>query len=53
MTLYISIKFHENILNCFQVMEETQIYHCLSGITPKLYGQELQFLCSAHCLMML
>ena len=23
------------------------------GITTKLYGQELQFLCSAHCLMML
>ena len=28
MMLYISIKFHENILNRFQVMEWTLIYHC-------------------------
>ena len=28
MMLYICIKFHENILNGFQVMERTQIYHC-------------------------
>ena len=28
MMLYISIKFHENILNGFQVKEWTRIYHC-------------------------
>ena len=28
MILYISIKFHENILNGFQVIEGTQNYHC-------------------------
>ena len=26
--LYMSMKFHENILNCFQVIEGTQNYHC-------------------------
>ena len=28
MMLYISMKFHENILNGFQVIEQTQNYHC-------------------------
>ena len=28
MMLDISIKFHKNILNSFQVMERTLIYHC-------------------------
>ena len=28
MMLYISINFHENILNSFQVIERTRIYHC-------------------------
>ena len=28
MMLYISIKFHENILNDFQVIERTRNYHC-------------------------
>ena len=28
MMAYISIKFRENILNGFQVMERTRIYHC-------------------------
>ena len=28
MMFYISIKFHENISNSFQVMERTRIYHC-------------------------
>ena len=26
--LYMSMKFHENILNSFQVIEGTQNYHC-------------------------
>ena len=28
MVLYISMKFHENILNSFQAIERTQNYHC-------------------------
>ena len=28
MILYMSMKFHENILNSFQVIEGTQNYHC-------------------------
>ena len=102
-----SMKFHENILNGFQVIDGTQNYHCRiskgnnsknvlisitvlmlgtssdyalyfyevslkclkrfssyradkklpvkfqKGITPKLYGQEFQFLFSAFHLMML
>ena len=28
MMLYISLKFHENILNGFEVTEGTQNYHC-------------------------
>ena len=28
MTLYISVKFHENVLNGFRVIERTQNYHC-------------------------
>ena len=28
MMLYISMKFHENILSDFQVIEGTQNYHC-------------------------
>ena len=37
MMLNISINFHENILNGFQVMEQTQIYHCqiLKWNSPK------------------
>ena len=55
MMLHISIKFYENILNSFQVMDRTQVYHCQisTGESPKLYGQELRFLCSARRLMML
>ena len=28
LTLFMSIKFHDNILNGFQVIEGTQNYHC-------------------------
>ena len=37
--LDLSMKFHENILNSFQVIEGTQNYHCQiqRGITPKMY----------------
>ena len=56
MVLYISMKFHENILNCFQVIEGTkkfQLSNIKGRITPKMYRQELRFLCSARYLMML
>ena len=67
MMLYISMKFHENILNGFQVIEQSRLRDeqtvgknnmspSLSGgdiITTKLYRQELRFLCSARRLMML
>ena len=29
MMLYISLKFHDNILNVYQVIEQTQYYHSL------------------------
>ena len=56
MMLYISMKFHENILKGFQSIERTQNYNCRISkgrITPKMYNQELQFLCSAPRLMLL
>ena len=53
--LPISVKLHENILNGFQAIEQIWNYHCWiqggGGITPKMYIQELQFLCSACHLM--
>ena len=48
------MKFHEDILNGFKVIEwtqfvtETATYKVQRGITQKIYIQELQFLRSAH-----
>ena len=55
MMFYISMKFHDNILKGFQVIERTRNDHCqiLKGNNYKMYRQKLQFLCSAICLMML
>ena len=56
MMRYVSMKFHENILKGFQVIERTQkmvIVKFQRRITTKLYRQELGFLCSACHLMML
>ena len=54
MMLYISMNFHENILNGFWVKERTWSYRRISkGNDSKLYRQELRFLCSARRLMML
>ena len=55
MMLYISTKFHENILNGIQVIERTQNCHCQisKGNNFKMYRQELQFLWSAHHLIIL
>ena len=45
MMLYISMKFHENILNSFQVIKWAQNYKCQisKGDTPNMYKQELWF----------
>ena len=48
--LYISMKFHENILNGFH---EITIVKFKRGLITKMYRQELRFLCSAHHLTML
>ena len=55
MMLYDFMKFHENILKGFQVIERTRNDHCQisKGNNYKIYRQELRFLCSAPCLMML
>ena len=56
MLLYISMKFHENILNAFlsyRVDTKLQLSNFKGRITQKMYRQELRFLCSAPCLMML
>ena len=55
MMLYISMKFHENILRGFQVTERHKmtIIKFQRGITTKLHRQELQFLYSACRLLML
>ena len=47
MMVYISVKFHENVWNGFQVIERTRNGHCQipnGGIFPKLYRQEIRFL---------
>ena len=54
MLVNISMKFHEDISNGFQVTEghdfvtETATYKVQRGITQKIYIQELRFLCSSH-----
>ena len=55
MMLYVSMKFHENILKGFQVIEWTRNDQCQisKGNNYKLYRQALRILCSASCLMML
>ena len=55
MMLYISMKFHENVVNGFKVIERTRKDHFKfrRGITLKIYRQELRFLWSARRLMML
>ena len=52
MMLYISMKFHENILNGFQVIEGTQNYHCRisKGNNSKNATAFVLFTSSAHAL---
>ena len=59
MVLYICVKFRENITNLIRDIEWTQV-HGRNGyvkfkrvITPNIVEPELQFMCSAHCLMVL
>ena len=57
--LIICVKFHENILNGFEVTERTRacgkiaIFQCSKAITRKECNPELWFLCSAHRLILL
>ena len=60
MVLNICVKFHENILNGFEVTEQTQVcgknchfFNIQRAITPEECNPELQFLHSAHCLILL
>ena len=52
------MKFHEDILNSFKLQSghnfvlETATYKVQRGITQKVSIQELWFLRSAHCLML-
>ena len=54
----VSMKFHEDILNCLKVIERTLFchrnYYLQSSKTLKIYEyiQELLFLCSARRLML-
>ena len=53
MMLYISMKFHENVLNSFQVIEETKSDHCQitkGNNSKKCIDMSYS---SACCLMML
>ena len=58
MLVNISMKFHEDILNGFKVIERTQFCHrncylrCSKGHNSKLYIKELWFLRSARCPML-
>ena len=58
MLVNMSMKFHEDILNGLKVIEranfvtETATCKVQRRITKKIYIQELWFLQSAHCLML-
>ena len=48
----VCVKFHENMLSGFKVMERTRkIVNTHRAITQKVEKPELQFMCSARCLM--
>ena len=52
MLIDIYMKFREDSLNCFQVIERTQFCDSPREITQRVYMQELWFLCSARRLML-
>ena len=55
MVLYICEKFHNNILNCYELTEWTRdmvemaTFNVQRAITPKVGKPELRFLCSVCC----
>ena len=54
MMRYISMKFHENILNGFWVLERIQSYHCRiskEDNSKSVWTRVTVFLCCARCLM--
>ena len=59
MVLYICERFHENILNSFQLTERTGVHgeidyvQCSKGNNSKSRQSELRFMCSASHLIML
>ena len=59
MMLYSCVKFHQNIWNSFQLIERTLIhgrngyFQCSKGNNSKVGKAELQFMCSAHHLIVL
>ena len=55
MVLYICSKFRENISKSFRDIERTQFpyINVRRGIIPSKMKEELRFLVSSHCLMVL
>ena len=52
MVFNVCVKFHENMSSGFKVMERTRkMVNKQRAITPKIGKPELQFMCSAHHLM--
>ena len=52
MVFNVCVKFHENMSSGFKVMELTRkIINTQRAITQKVEKPELQFMCSARCLM--
>ena len=52
MEFNVCVKFHENMSNCFKVMERTRkLINAQRAITPKVEKPELWFMCPAHRLM--
>ena len=52
MVFNVSVKFHENMSRGFKVMERTRkIVNTQRAITQKVEKPELQFMCSARCLI--
>ena len=53
MVFNICVKFYENMSSPFKVMEQTHKLSTQWAITPKVGKPELQFTCSACCLIVL
>ena len=51
MMLYISMKFHDTILNNFQVKEQTQDYHCQISKGNNSKNEQIRVLVLVVCLL--